>query len=165
IVNDKTGPLSALYELGQALIGRPGTGFRGRLAASSTASWCEFGHRSRYSADPHDVARQHGQFEVLIDSADAAEDGLPQPADRLGPAEVFFDAFADLLTGLVASVPGGAAVDGAATRVLDIHRDVRRHIGLAARLDESGRVVALVRAQGLAPTARDRAHQPHRGLP
>src|SRR5512145_160774 len=58
-----------------------------------------------YSRHTREIARGHGQFELLIDPLESSKDGLPNPPDRLSPTEVFLDALADDLTDPIALVP------------------------------------------------------------
>jgi hypothetical protein len=51
---------------------------------------------------PHYVAGRHRQLEVPIDAALTSIQCLPDPADGLAPAEVFFDALPDRLADGVA---------------------------------------------------------------
>ncbi len=47
---------------------------RDPFGASLVGSHCKFGHRSRCSADSHDVACQHSQLEVLVDPTASGEE-------------------------------------------------------------------------------------------
>ena len=81
------------------------------------------GCHCRHSGHSHNVARQHIQIELLIDPVDAAEHGLADSPDCLGPTEMLFDALADPLADLVPVVAGGAAVDRALATVLKYYRN------------------------------------------
>lgn len=63
-------------------------------------------HRQQ-SCHSGQVARQHRQFEVLVDPLDVPIHGLANSAVSLAPAEVLFDAFAFHLADAVAGVPQG----------------------------------------------------------
>src|SRR5258706_11242683 len=101
------------------------------------------GHHSRHSRHAHDVARQHGDLEVLIDPLQTSEQRLSDRSDRLAPAEVFFDAFADPLTDPVSLMPSRAPVDSAAAATLDVHRHVRGDAALTTVGHEVARVIGL----------------------
>lgn len=123
----------------------------------SAASWrCSLRPREQYSGHSRQVARRHGQLEVLIDPLQAAEQCLPYVADRLAPAEVLLDALADRLTEPVAEMPGRARIDGAATAPAHVLGDVRGDVAAAAGGDEVGRVVGLVRTHRFELIARHR---------
>ena len=86
---------------------------------------------------------------MLIDSSNAAVNGLADAADGLAPAEVLFDALADRLADGVAAVSRRASIDRAATDARGVVRDARRHAPIAASGDEVTRVVSLVAASVL----------------
>src|SRR5258706_8017412 len=65
---------------------------------------CPMRHADQYSSHSHNVARRHGQFEVLVYALDAAVHRLPDVANGLAPAEVFLDALAHYLAGSVGGV-------------------------------------------------------------
>src|SRR5829696_7616483 len=78
---------------------------RAALGARSLASCrCSLRHRAQHSSYSGDVARGHGELEVLIDAPESSVDGLADAADCLAPAEVFLDALSDRLAGDVARV-------------------------------------------------------------
>src|SRR5579864_6242326 len=54
-------------------------------------------HHQRHSSDAHQVARGHGELELLIDPLQATKHGLANAPDALAPAEMFLDAFANAL--------------------------------------------------------------------
>ena len=124
---------------------------RSHLGGSSRRS---LRHRCQYSRHSSQVARQHRQLEVLVDSLDAAIRGLSNPADGLAPAEVLFDALANHLANAIADVPRGAAVDRAAALMRVVARDVRRHFARSAIPHKVAHVVTLVGAERLGVTTR-----------
>src|SRR5512132_1704236 len=98
------------------------------------------------SAGARDCRRLRREGESGLGAADEA--GLAKSRDRLDPPERLFDPFTDALALAVASVSGGAPVDGGEA-CLACH--VRPHVHRAQLFDEIGRIVALVGAE------RDRA--------
>src|SRR5512145_181506 len=101
-------------------------------------------YREQYSRHARQIARGHGQFELLIDPSDAAEDGLPNPADRLAPTKVFLNAFANHLTDPIALVPCRSTVNGTSTATRVVLRHMRRGLALPAGGNEIGGVVGFV---------------------
>src|SRR5260221_2837862 len=85
---------------------------------------------------------------------------LAQPADRLHPAEDFFDALAHALTDVVAGVPRRPSVQRAAP-LLEHH--VRSRLELSQRFDEAVRVVGFVAADG-DPSIRQTRDETCRGI-
>src|SRR5712692_11702458 len=98
-------------------------------------------YRAHYSGDPQDVARGHGELEVLIDAPQSSEHRLPDAAHRLAPAEVFLDALSDRLAQSVAWVSGRARVNRAAATPGVIARHMRGDVAAATTPDEVPRVV------------------------
>lgn len=84
-------------------------------------------HRTQYSRNSGQIAGDHRQFEVLIYAFEATIYSLSKLSDRLAPAKVLFNSFADDLAHSVPLVPRGTAIDGAAasSRVVACH--VGRH--------------------------------------
>ena len=79
---------------------------------SCTALWSRSRrYRHRYSGQTQQVACRHGELELQINPSQAAKDGLPNPADSLCPAEVFFDTLAHHLAQSIAGMPGGTPVE------------------------------------------------------
>lgn len=68
---------------------------------------------------PHQVVGGHGEHELKVDLACSAIFRLPQPTDRLAPAEALLNAFADTLAHLVALMAGRAIIDGRASAAYD----------------------------------------------
>src|SRR5712691_98494 len=101
-------------------------------------------YRAHYSGDPQDVARGHGELEVLVDTPQSSEHRLPDAAHRLAPAEMFLDALSDRLAQSIAWVSGGARVNRAAATAGVIARHMRGDVALATTRDEVPRVVGLV---------------------
>lgn len=77
---------------------------------SASSSPCSVRHRAEQSRHAHDVARGHGQLEVLINAPDASIQCLPNSFDRLAPAEVILDAPPDRLADGVAGVARRAPI-------------------------------------------------------
>lgn len=86
--------------------------------------------RERHSGDSHDIARGHGEFEVLIDSLQTSIHRLPDAAHRLASTEVHLDPLANHLAQSVAVMPRGAAVDGTAAAPGAVLRHVRNDVTL-----------------------------------
>src|ERR1700758_2248443 len=97
-----------------------------------------------YSCHAREVARDHRQLEVLVDPLDAAIHRLPDPANRLAPAEMLLDTLADDLAHLVSLVPRCTVIDRAATRAGVIACDMRGHVSRPAIVYEVMGVVRLV---------------------
>src|SRR5262249_11199294 len=93
----------------------------------------------------HEVVgrRCKGEGEVGLDPTDEAR--LAQAADRLDPAERLLDPFSDALASAIAGIARCAPVDRRPARLL---RHMRAHPHLTQLVNEIGRVIALVRAQG-----------------
>lgn len=119
-------------------------------------------HRCQYSSHSSQVARQHRQFEVLVDSLDTAIRGLSNPANGLAPAEVLFDALANHLADAITGVPRCPSVDRAAALMRVVARDVWRHLARPAIPDKVAHVVTLVGAERLGVTTRHAVEQAQR---
>lgn len=121
---------------------------RGRFGCAGGALCTSLRRAVRYCAEhsghSHDVARGHGEFEVLVHTPEASIQCLPDSPNGLAPAEVFFDALADRLADRVARMPCGSPVDGAAADARVVARHVRRHAPASAGIDEVTRVIGLV---------------------
>lgn len=130
------------YWRAQAGLYRPSCGSLGAL------------HR-QVDQDPQlrEVAGSHRQRQQLVDLTQSLHQHLAHRADHLGQAEALLDARPVALADLVARVPRGAPIDGVAGVVVEVLRDVRRDVDLAARPGEAGGVLRLVGAQG-GPSAR-----------
>lgn len=89
--------------------------------------------RHRYSPEAHQVARSHGELELLIDASQATEHGLADAADGLSPSEVLFDPLAHDLAQPIARMASGPPVDRASPATRVVGGDVRRNLALAAR--------------------------------
>jgi len=61
--------------------------------------------------DANEILGGGGEHEEPLDQAAAAMAGLAQAADRLHPAETFFDTFALDGAEAIAAMPGGARID------------------------------------------------------
>ena len=101
-------------------------------------------HHTWHSGHAGQIARNHRQFEVLVDAPDATIDRLPDPTDRFTPAEMLFDTFADDLADPVARMPRSATVDRATTLAIIVARDMRRYIASPAIVHEVAGVIRLV---------------------
>lgn len=93
-------------------VGRPNSGarqprFGGSMHRSSR-------HRSQYSCNSGQIAGDHRQLEVLVHAFETTIYSLSKPSDRLAPAKVLFDAFADDLVHSVSLVPRSTDIDSAA---------------------------------------------------
>src|ERR1700694_1646296 len=110
------------------------------------SSRCSDRHRHRHSSDAQQVAGGHGELELVIDSLQATKHGLANAANGLAPPEVLLDAFADDLTQVITGMPGGAAVDRAATTPGVVAGDMRCYFPLTAPSDEVGAVIGFVGA-------------------
>lgn len=104
--------------------------------------------RGQYSGDAHDVARRHGELDLLIDPPDAAKDCLSKSPHRVAPTEVLLDALADDLADSIPLVAGGPSVDRAAAASLGVLRYMGRDIACSARGDEVCGVVRPCPLQG-----------------
>lgn len=96
-------------------------------------------------AQPREVVGSHGQRHQLVDLGQALDHDLAHRPDHLAPAEALLDALSLALADLVACVPRGARVDGAASHSLGVLRHVWRDADVAARFDEAAGVVGFVR--------------------
>src|SRR5438105_2663633 len=81
-----------------------------------------------YSGHAREIAGGHRQLEVLIDSLQPSEDGLPDASHRLAPAKVLFDALADRLAQWIARVTRGTPVDGTAAAPALVAGNMRRDV-------------------------------------
>lgn len=114
-------------------------------------------HQARHSSHSNEIAGRHGQFEVLIDTLDAAVHGLSEAPHRLAPAEVFFDAFANGLTQFVARMASRARIDRTAAPARLMTGHVWCHAPLATTLHhEIPRVIRLVGGHCLGMLPRHR---------
>jgi hypothetical protein len=102
-------------------------------------------HCEQYSRHPTQIARNHRQFEMLIDLAQAAVHRLSNLADRLAPTEMLFDARPNGLADVIADVPRRATINGAAPPQ---RRSCRAtcgvHLSRPAIRDEIARVIRFV---------------------
>ena len=119
-------------------------------------------HRVHYSRHACEVARDHRQLEVLVDPLDAAIHRLPDPADRLAPAEMLLDTLADDLAHAVSRVPRCTVIDRAAARAGIIACDMRGHVSRPAIVYEVMRVVRLVGTACLGVSAQYAVRQSQR---
>src|SRR6266705_215465 len=87
------------------------------------------------------VVRRRGEEKLPIHAAPPAMPELAESTDGLHPAEDFFNAFANALADVVASVPRGPSIRGA---TLLLERDVRRGLEVPQCVDKAARVIALV---------------------
>src|SRR2546425_8035112 len=78
-------------------------------------------YRARHSGDSDDIARGHGQLEVLIDPSQSPVHGLPDTAHGLAPAEVLLDALSDRLAQRIRSVSRRSSINRAATARSEEH--------------------------------------------
>src|SRR5215210_2009248 len=92
------------------------------------------------------VVGRRGEGHDPIDELSAAVPELPQATDGLHPAEDLLDQLPLLLTDGVTGLPGGAAVDRTAFRLLG---DVRRDTEGADLGDKTADVEALIATDGL----------------
>src|SRR5215475_4087284 len=109
--------------------------------------------RHRYSGQAQQVAGRHGELELQIDPSQAAKDGLPNPADSLCPAEVFFDTLAHHLAQSIAGMPGGEPIERTAAASGVVLSKMGSHTTFAASSHEVDGVERLVASQ-CAPTTR-----------
>ena len=122
-------------------------------------------HHPWHSGHAGQIARNHRQLEVLVDAPDAAIDRLPDPSDRLAPAEMLFDSFADDLADPLARMPRSATVDCAAAYTLIVARDMRCHVASAAIVHEVAGVIRLVGTDCLRMSAWHAIEQSQRAGP
>ena len=122
-------------------------------------------HHTWHSGHAGQIARNHRQFEVLVDAPDATIDRLPDPTDGFTPAEVLLDTLADDLTGPVARMPRSATVDCAAARTLIVARNMRCHVASAAIVHEVAGVIRLVGTDCLRMSAWHAIEQSQRAGP
>src|SRR5260370_41536940 len=90
------GPTRVVKSIGAAMVGALGS--------------CGGGQR----AHADQVVRRRGEEKLPVHTGSATMTELAQPADRLHPAEDFFDALAHALTDVVAGVPRRPSVQHAA---------------------------------------------------
>src|SRR5712691_509487 len=100
-------------------------------------------------AHAHQVVRRRGEEKLPVHAGPATMMEFAETADRLHPAEDFFDPFAHALTDVVARVPRRPLVQGATGLFT---RDVWGSLQVPQRLDKSARVIAFVAADGHAAT-------------
>src|SRR5258706_5934269 len=103
-------------------------------------------HGDRHSGDTHQVAGGHREFELLIDPMDSPKHSLANASDRLAPAKVLFNSFANSLTELVGGITCCSSVDRTAAATSVVAGDVRRVLALPAVLHVSQTVACIVRA-------------------
>jgi len=72
---------------------------------------CSLRCRARHLRHSDQVARQHGELELLIDSNKPAKHGLTDPPHGLAPAKVLFDTLANRLAQRVTEMACRARVD------------------------------------------------------
>ena len=127
----------------------PGTTCAARPASSPS---CD-GHQGSH---PYQIVGGGREEELPVHALAAPMFELPHPADRLHPAEDFFNALTDALAHGVPGVARRASIERAAPRVL---RDVRRGPQRAHHRDKRAGVVPLVAADRLPPRrqVRDQA--------
>src|SRR6185312_2154628 len=111
--------------------------------------------RTQYSCDAHDVARRHGELEVLVYAPHPAVDRLADAPHCLGPAEMLLDALADRLAQRIAPMARRASINRAAPAPGVIACYVRRDVAFAARGDKVLGVIGLVRTEALGLAAAD----------
>src|SRR5258705_8715060 len=108
----------------------------------------------------HEIVGQDCEDEDGLPLGKRADFDLRQSSDRLGPAEDFFDPFADDLADRVAGMPGDATVDGRPAGLarlgdVTVDRDMGRHLAFTQRLDELDRRLLSARtARNLSPTSQ-----------
>ena len=97
-------------------------------------------------AHPHQVVHGCGEGEEPADPPDPTKFDLPQQPHRLQPAEDFFNSFPFLLTGGIAEVSYGPAVNGTCPprRVLG---DMGCHLSDPQRIHERRSVIVLISTQ------------------
>ena len=122
-------------------------------------------HRVHYSRHAREIARDHCQLEVLVDPLDAAIHRLPDPTDRLAPAEMLLDTLADDLTHPVSRVPRCTLIDHAAALAGVVACDMRGYVARAVIVYEIMRVVRLVGTDCLRVSARHAVEQSQRTGP
>src|SRR5437773_12399136 len=113
---------------------------RARVARAELVAGASYG-LGREVSDAHQVVGGEGKRKHPVHAAGAPVPRLAHQPDRLEPAEDLLHALAPLLADRVPRVPGGAAVDRAAT-VPGVLRHVRGDAEQAARGGEIPGVVA-----------------------
>src|SRR5206468_3470893 len=96
----------------------------------------------------YEIVGQDREDEDGLHLGKPADFDLRRSSDRLGPAEDFFDAFADDLADRVTGMSSDATIDCrlaglARLRDMTVDRDVGRHLAFTQRLDELDHVVGL----------------------
>ena len=110
-----------------------------------------------YGPQPGGIVGGHRQQQQQVDHG-LFYHHLAARADELAPAEVLLDTIPLAQADRIARVPCSATVDGAAAAAVEVLRDMRHDVDLAARLGEAPGVLRLVppalpRAPGPASSA------------
>jgi hypothetical protein len=136
---------------------RSGLSAAARRSRSRGSSCCTRRNRRHYSSHSSQIARQHRQFEVLVDPFDTPIHGLTNLPDGLAPSEMLFDAFALDLTDSIAGVPRRAAINGTAAPTIITARHMRRHPPCPAIANEITRGTRSSRRKAFARSAKPSA--------
>ena len=91
--------------------------------------------RAQHSGNSYDIARRHGELEVLIDASHPAVHRLADAPHGLAPAEVLLDALADRLADGIARMAHRPAINRAAAAARVVAGHVRRDVAPAASGD------------------------------
>src|SRR5712691_12195261 len=92
-------------------------------------------YHTRHSSDSDDIARDHGQLEVLVNTSQSPVHGLPDTAHGLAPAEVLLDALSDRLAQRIRSVSRRSSINRAATAARVVARHMRDNVPHPAGVD------------------------------
>src|SRR5215207_1963530 len=125
-----------------------------RLEPWQPARRCISRGRRAQRDDPFDVERGAGQDEERVHGRETAQLHFPQSRNRLEPPKRALDTGPRLLTDRVAGMSCRTTVDRAPAASGVVLRDMRRHVDLAHLVDEVGRVIGLVGADGPLPRRR-----------
>ena len=101
---------SGLQGIGINLFCRPFQANKG--STDALRAWKHAQPRTPRVAQSHQVVGGEGEGELEVDLGQAAVLEFAHASDGLGPAETFLDALADALAHGVATVTGGASVNG-----------------------------------------------------
>src|SRR6476646_3960911 len=117
----------------------------GGVARAHRSAWRRMSRGRLQCAHPYQVVDCRGEQKLPVHPTSAAVTELTQPADRLHPAEDFFNPFPGALADRVARMPRRARIERATVLLL---RDVRRGLQRAQRVYETSGVVRFVAADG-----------------
>src|SRR5438477_485571 len=117
--------------------------------------------RSHKRSQPGEVVGGHRQREYMVNLVQPSDHHLADRPDNLAPAEALLDALSLALAHLVAAMSGRARVDGAATDVSDVLRNMRCDIDVPTTPHECLGVIGFVSPYRDAPAGAYRL-APHR---